>query len=153
MAHILDKLRQDHEKVEQLFARLAKTADGSASTREELCRQLVAELEAHTEFEEQVFYPAIEKAGEEAAEEVEEAVDEHQEVKDLLAQLKSMDVDDDDFLELLGEIQEAVETHVEHEEDDIFPLAEEKLEDAEASKMAQQHDTMAQEYRQQHTGG
>jgi iron-sulfur cluster repair protein YtfE (RIC family) len=152
MAHVIEKLRQDHEKVVQLFEKLAKTGNGSTNGREELCRQLIAELEAHTEFEEQVFYPAVEKAGDEAEEEVEEAVDEHQEVKDMLAQLASMDVDDDEFLELVSEIQEAVEAHVQHEEDDIFPLAEEELETSEATQMAQQHDTMVKEYMQQHAG-
>lgn len=152
MAHVIEKLRQDHEKVAQLFEKLAKTGDSSTSGREALCRQLIAELEAHAEFEEQVFYPAIEKAGDEAEEEVEEAVDEHQEVKDMLAQLASMDVDDDDFLELVSDIQEAVEAHVQHEEEDIFPLAEEELEASEASQMAQQHDTMAKEYMAQHAG-
>jgi hemerythrin superfamily protein len=150
MPHVIERLHQDREKVAKLFEKMLQTADGSRAAREKLCTEIVRELEAHAEFEEQVFYPAIEAAGDEAGEEVEEALDEHQEVKDMLGRLQAMDVEDDGFFELLKEIQESVQAHVQHEENDIFPLAEAQLATDAAQEMAQQHDSMAQEYMQQH---
>ena len=152
MAHIIEKLRQDHEKVAQIFEKLANAEDGKTTVREALCQQLINEIEAHAEFEEQVFYPAIQKASDDAADEVEEAIDEHDEVKDMLEQLKTLDSDDDEIVSLLEELQEAVAAHVQHEETDIFPLAQEELEDTEAREMAQKHDSMAKAYMEQHAG-
>ena len=150
MPHVIEKLHHDHEKVEKLFEKLLNTGDGAKKTRENLRQQLSSELQAHAEFEEQVFYPAIKKAGASAGDELKEALSEHQEMKDLLERLIALDVEDEGFLDLASELQEAVESHVQHEEEDIFPLAKDGLEEDEAQEMAKRHDSMAKEYMQQH---
>ena len=150
MPHVIEKLHQDHEKVEKLFEKLLNSGDGAKKTRETLCQQIASELEAHAEFEEQVFYPAIKKAGDGAGEELKEALSEHQEMKDLLERMIAMDVEDEGFLDMVSELQDSVESHVQHEEEDIFPLAKEGLEEDEAQEMAKRHDSMAKEFMQQH---
>lgn len=52
---------------------------------------------------------------------------EHQMVKDLIQQLKTMDVQSEGFQERLSELKEAVMDHVSEEEELIFPAARLKL--------------------------
>lgn len=150
MPHVTEKLHQDHEKVEKMFKKLLQTKDDDASTRQKLCQQIATELRAHMEFEEKVFYPALRQAGDGAGEKVRHSVHEHNEAKQLLDQLISCDPKSEEFLDIAGQLQEAVEHHVREEEDSIFDLAQEKLEDGDAEQMAMRHDTMARGYKQQH---
>ena len=46
-------------KANELFARLAETSDGAVKTRERLFAELKAELEAHTDLEEQHLFPVL----------------------------------------------------------------------------------------------
>ena len=76
-------LKQDHRKVEQLFAQL-----DSASGKEKLkvFEQIKMELELHTHIEEKIFYPALEKPRE-THDLTLEAYEEHDVVKKLLKEL------------------------------------------------------------------
>lgn len=151
MPHVTEKLHQDHEKVEQMFGKLQETGDGDETTRQQLRQQIATELRAHMEFEEKVFYPALRQAGDGAGDKVRHAVHEHNEAKELLDQLMSCDPKSDEFLDIASQLQKAIEHHVREEEDSIFDLAQERLENDDAEQMATRHDTMAQEYKQQHT--
>jgi hemerythrin superfamily protein len=151
MLHVIEKLQRDHEKVEKLLDKLMDSGDGAQKTRADLARQVRLELEAHTAFEEEVFYPAVRSAGDGADTEVSEAIDEHNEVKEMLERLKETDPEAEDFLDLIGSIREAVQEHVQHEEEDIFPLAQRGIEEDSANDMARRHDRMAQDY-MQHAG-
>lgn len=148
MAHVIEKLNQDHERVEQIFAKLQESGAGARKTREKLCQQLIQELKAHTRFEERVFYPAVRESGDGAGQIVRHAIDEHRQVERMLLRLEKMDVTSTEFMELLGEIQESVQKHVREEEDEIFPLAEKSIEDQDAVEMAVRHDKMVRDFRQ-----
>lgn len=150
MPHVTEKLHQDHEKVENMFKKLQQTGGGDEATRQQLCQQLATELRAHMEFEEKVFYPALRQAGGGAGDKVRHAIDEHNQAKDLLDQLVNCDPKSDEFPELASQLQEAIEQHVREEEDAIFDLAQDSLENDDAEQMAIRHDTMAKEYKQQH---
>lgn len=150
MPHVTEKLHQDHEKVEQMFKKLQETSSGAEKTRQKLCQQLATELRAHMEFEEKVFYPALRQAGDGAGEKVKEAVEEHNQAKQLLDQLEQCDPTSDEFLDIATQLQEAIEHHVREEEDEIFELAQDRIEGDDAEQMATRHDKMAQEYKQQH---
>jgi len=151
MMQIAQKLKDDHRKVAKMLKDLQKTGDGAEKTRADLCRRLVTELRAHSRFEEEVFYPAVREAG--AREDVDEALGEHKEVDRMLDRLESMDVASEEFLELVAELEEAVEEHVEHEEEDILPKADESLDDKDLEQMAHTHDEMRRAFMQSGAGG
>jgi hypothetical protein len=109
----IDLIKQDHRKVEQLFAEFMNLEEADSDNREDLFQQIEMELLAHAEAEEKVFYPAIEP---EAEDKVEEALSEHQEVKELLAELMELDLDDEGFDEKMTALMENVQHHVEEEE-------------------------------------
>ena len=118
-------LRQDHRKVEALFNKFeqGKAMDAKRAVAE----QAMNELEIHAQVEEQIFYPAAKKAIE-SSELVEEAKKEHQEAKSLISQVRRAGGQDDressDFESLFSELMQAIKHHVEEEEGEMFPQAE-----------------------------
>jgi hypothetical protein len=58
---------------------------------------------------------------------VAEALEEHQEVKTLIAKLRTLDPGDAQFQSLFAELREGVEEHVGMEEDELMPDAQAAL--------------------------
>ena len=123
----IEMLKADHRKVRILFGHYQSTDEPTMKRR--IAEQVFVELEVHAQLEEMVFYPAFEAAAEEEEEEelIEEARQEHQRVKDLIAELRGMDAHDEDFAVQFQALMENVEHHVQEEEAEIFPEAEEVL--------------------------
>lgn len=115
-------LRQDHNKVEGLFKRFEQ-AKGSESKRR-IAEQAMAELEVHAKVEEEIFYPAVKSEVDDESM-VEEAKQEHQTVKDLIRELKTMDAEDEEFESKFSELVENVKHHVQEEQGEMFPKVEE----------------------------
>jgi hemerythrin superfamily protein len=122
MPNAIQIIRQDHRKVEGLFKKFdqAKTNGG----RKRICDQVIEELEVHTKLEEEIFYPAVRKElGEEDL--VEEAEKEHLQAKDIIQELKTMDGQDEQLEEKFSELVECIKHHVEEEQSEMLPKAEE----------------------------
>jgi hemerythrin superfamily protein len=119
-------LKADHEKVSGIFERIDDAGDGDTGVRRSLFAQVKSELEAHAHIEETIFYPALRQEAE-TQEIVLEAIEEHQEVKDLLAEIEGIPVDSDDWSDKVTELKEAVEHHVGEEEGEMFDKARDVL--------------------------
>lgn len=117
-------LKNDHAKVSSLFDRIEPATD--ATTRQQLFAQLKQELDLHAHIEETVLYPAL-KAIAETRDITEEGYEEHQEVKDLLAELEETPADSEEWSDMIMELRENVEHHVEEEEGEMFTKAREVL--------------------------
>src|SRR5215212_8045356 len=77
----VDALKQDHRRVEQLFADYEGADDGR---KDQLLRQICIELIIHTKLEEEIFYPACREAVSEE-DMLDEAQVEHDSAKLLIA--------------------------------------------------------------------
>src|SRR5690554_1640451 len=86
---IYDALRQDHDRVKTLLKDLQNTGENDAAAQETLLTALKQELEIHTAFEEEVFYPVVAEQ-KEAADEIADAIDEHDEAMTILEELEGM---------------------------------------------------------------
>ncbi|HYP01777.1 MAG TPA: hemerythrin domain-containing protein [Pyrinomonadaceae bacterium] len=117
-------LKNDHAKVATLFDRIEPATD--ATTRQQLFAQLKQELDIHAHIEETILYPALKQASE-TRDLTEEAYEEHQEVKDLLAELQTTPADSEEWSDMITELRENVEHHVEEEESEMFTKAREVL--------------------------
>ena len=113
-------LKNDHAKVSALFDQIEPATD--PTTRQQLFAQLKQELDIHAHIEETILYPALKEAAE-TRDITEEAYEEHQEVKDLLAELEATPADSEEWNDLILELRENVEHHVEEEEGEMFPQA------------------------------
>ena len=116
-------LKADHQKVAQLFDQL-ESADGKAKLQ--VFEQIRTELEIHTLIEETYFYPALEKP-KQTHDLTLEAYEEHDVVKNLLRELSGSRNPTDEWEAQAKVLRENVEHHVEEEENELFPQAEEVL--------------------------
>ena len=126
-------LKADHEKVAQLFERL-ESASGKAKLG--VFDQIKTELELHTQIEEKIFYPALEKPAE-THELTMEAYEEHATVKTLLKELSGARTADEEWEARARELQENVEHHVDEEENELFPKADQALSEEEIEELGQ----------------
>jgi len=122
MPNAVQLIKQDHKKVANLFEKYKKTKGQEAKRR--IAEQAMEHLEVHALVEEEIFYPAVKKELSDGAL-IREALKEHQVVKDLIEELKSMEEDDVDFDEKWSDLVENVQHHVAEEESDLLPQAEE----------------------------
>jgi len=114
-------LKADHKKVSGLFEQFESTR---ASTKKKaLVAQICRELTVHTKLEEEIFYPAV-KAALRDKELVPEATVEHGSVKDLIAQVKDVEPDGEDYDAKVRVMSEFVKHHVKEEQNEMFPRAQ-----------------------------
>ena len=106
-------LKEDHRKVEELFAAFEKArGDGR---KEKLARQICLELTVHAQIEEEIFYPACEGKVDEDL--LKESFVEHDGAKVLISEIESGSGESDDFFDAKVKVlQEQIEHHVEEEE-------------------------------------
>ena len=121
-----DLLKKQHKSVKALFKKVENTEDGRR--RRQLMDQIANELKTHTKIEEEIFYPAVREFGTSKAEEmVDEAYEEHHVVDLVLAELPTVDPEDERFAAKMTVLSELVEHHADEEEDEMFPTCEKKL--------------------------
>lgn len=124
-------LRADHERVKSLFQEFERADDDESDEKETLAQNAFMELDIHAKVEEEIFYPAVrEQAGEVGRELVDEGLEEHQAVKELIGELKSMSIDDDEYDSKFQDLVDNVLHHAEEEEGTMFPLVEDKMGDS-----------------------
>jgi hypothetical protein len=129
----LELLEQDHAKVKKLFEQ-AEEAD--QKEQRDIFLQIKTELEIHTQIEENVFYPAMQRYNE-LKDMVAESLEEHNKVKTLLKEMDSLS--GDDFEDKLEELIDNVEHHAEDEEESkMFPKVRELVSAAELDKLGAQ---------------
>jgi hemerythrin-like domain-containing protein len=134
----LSLLAHDHRNVEKLFKRAQKDPT--------LFEQIREALDLHTRVEEEIFYPALKAAlSDNDGEIVEEALGEHQEVKDLVAELVGLDRQGEQFEDRLQKLQDNVERHVEEEEGEMFKKARRALSHAALAMLGAQMQTLKTE--------
>jgi hemerythrin superfamily protein len=131
-------LKEDHRKVKKLFAEFDKLEESDTAEMARIFETVNKELTVHAQIEEEIFYPAIEKADDEEAEELSrEAHEEHRLVKMLLQELSGMTADDKLFCAKMKVLKDNVLHHAEEEESEIFPIFED-LDKEEQDRIAEQ---------------
>lgn len=127
---IWQTIKDDHDKVEGLFEQIDESED--AEERTKLIAQLKIELEAHSAGEEKAVYPELAKIAD-LKDKIAHSLDEHAMVAKLLQRI--VKADGDDQAGLLAELEEAVQDHVEEEEEEIIPIAEKEIDGERAKDM------------------
>jgi hemerythrin superfamily protein len=129
----IEMLKADHHKVRHLFQEYMAASEQKA--QRQIAEQVFVELETHAQLEEMVFYPAFEAATDEEGQQlIEDARQDHQTVRDLIKDLRTLD-DEEEFDASFRELMDHVESHVQDEEANMFPEAEELLADQDAELM------------------
>ena len=136
----IELLKKDHKEASGLMDQI-ETADKGDRSAKELFNQLKQALTLHTQIEEQIFYPELKKF-DETKDMIPEAFEEHQEVKDILAEMSTLSPSDDEFMDKLTELRDGVDHHVEEEETEMFPKAEKVLGQSRLEELGRQLEEM-----------
>ena len=133
----IDLLKDDHREVERLFSEFLASEDSEPDQREDIFLQIEKELLVHGDIEEKIFYPAVKDA---APEKVTEAVREHDQVKQILADMLELQIDDEAFEKKLTLLMETVKRHVQEEEaaDGVLEVARENFDEQKLQQLARQ---------------
>ena len=129
--NVLELLRADHDQVEKFFDEIDAAED--FYSKQEIFQKIKRELELHAYVEESHFYPLLQdRDGFEEL--VDRGFDDHLEIKTLIEDIDSLD-DEDEFDDLVSELIDSVQSHVEMEEEEIFPRVENSFTSDEIEQM------------------
>lgn len=118
----LQLLARQHIDIDGLLGKLAARAGDGSSERRLLCEA----LEQHMTLEEKVFYPALGRL-EALASFVQRMHDQHRVIRECLQQLLDTELQADTFDRAVSTLNEAVDLHVQDEEQRAFDYAVEHL--------------------------
>lgn len=119
-AEALQVLMDDHKEVKSLYERFQKLGEEDGEEKDEIIEQTCRLLKAHTQVEEELFYPEVRDKIKEPSL-IEEAAVEHQSAKDLIARLEGEDLEDEKRDAVFIVLCEYVQHHVQEEEKELFP--------------------------------
>jgi len=119
-------LKNDHQKAMSLIEELddADRQVGTVQTNTDVFNHLNEMLMMHTLIEEEVFYQAM-KEFDESRDLARSLRKEHKEFERLLSHLSTLAPNVEEFQKTLADLRENLERHIDEEENELFPLAEE----------------------------
>jgi len=144
-------LKQDHREAMTLIAELEGAESGDGSYNKGFAK-LEASLTVHMSEEEEIFYPAL-MEHEEFSDLLSYSIPDHELVKEQLAQMGELEPESELFQEILSELKGALEAHVDNEEDDLFPEANEVLGNAKMEELGREIENMKSESGMSQTAG
>jgi hemerythrin superfamily protein len=114
-------LKEDHRQVEEWFEEYEDLEN--EVEKGELAAKICQALKAHTQIEEEIFYPAARKAtGDNDLLDV--AVVEHAGAKHLIGEIEAMESGEDLYDAKIRVLSEQIKHHVKEEEEELFPEVE-----------------------------
>jgi hemerythrin-like domain-containing protein len=135
----IEILKEDHQKALNLLSEL-ETAVNEPETEPsdtENFNRLNEAIKLHSQIEEELFYPVM-KDIKETRIIVERFYNQHKKIDKLLAHLSTIALNQEEFQEPLAELRRVLEIHIEEEEEELFPIAEEKLEQSRLNDIGRQ---------------
>ena len=123
--NIYTALQQDHDIQRKLLDELVNTS-GDTKKRSELFRQLKAELAHHADSEERYFYVPLIKL-DATQDDARHGIAEHHVIDELVAEVEAADPSTSAWLQHAKNLAHKVRHHLEEEEKDYFPVAQEVL--------------------------
>lgn len=135
----LTLLIADHNRLRGMFARFEEANEqDDTTTMQHVSKLVFAELDVHTEIEEQVLYPAVRRVSEEIEELVAEGLEEHHVGDVLCEEIKGLNADDEAWVAKMTVLIESVEHHIDEEEEELFPNLRRAIGSEELGRLGEQ---------------
>ena len=141
---VWETIKKDHRTVEDLFKKMKETSARAVKSREQLFEKIRTEFEVHAQAEEKAVYPALKKL-EGTKDRVGEAVSEHNEARKLIRAMARMDKASEEWLEKCEELEQNIQHHVEEEENEIIPAAQEEMDEEKADELLEKFKSVKQQ--------
>jgi len=113
-------LREDHQKVNQLFDQFSETTN--QNEKRDIVTAVIETLEVHEKLEEELIYPAWQEHVDEQSL-MDKALEEHRVVHLLIKELKNQDPENARYNASFRVLRRTIEHHIKEEEGKIFPQA------------------------------
>lgn len=155
-SNAIELLKHDHREVESMFKQF--DAEDESRSKSEIAQHICLSLIVHSEIEEELFYPAAQRALEEEGRDlVAEAKVEHMSLKRLIGDISGSSPGDEMFEARMTVLQEYVKHHVHEEEHELMPQVKKADIDLEAlgSRLMERKQALVEQYQayaQQHSG-
>jgi len=127
---VVEVIEHDHREVEQLFAQFESSHDRAVAD------QICDELDRHATAEEAEVYPVIADEVSGGKKLADEAEGEHKEAKQLIGRIRRTK-DPERLAELMTELKQAIQHHVQEEESEMLPKARQELPESELEELAE----------------
>ncbi len=131
-------LKADHRNVELKFEAYESLGPRAHKGKEKLVREVIAALSKHAAIEEALVYPEARQRLDDSSELVLEALEEHHLVKVTLAELSTMNANDERFDAKFSVLVANVRRHVKEEERVLFPAMRSAFSKGELVEMGSQ---------------
>jgi hemerythrin superfamily protein len=136
-ATIFEKLKADHDSHRALLARIADAA--GSEERQALFEAFRVEVTAHAAAEEETLYATM-LADPELRHDAQHSVSEHKEIEDFLEDMVELDVATKDWSDKFAEMRHRYIHHIDEEEEDMFPAADEGIADEMIERLGDRFD-------------
>lgn len=133
-AQIYRDLKADHDKQREMLKQLGELR-GDSNERQMLFEKFRLELQSHAAAEEESLY-AVMLGNPDLRDDARHSVSEHKEVDDLLGEMMDLDFGSDEWEAKFFHMRHRYEHHIEEEEEEMFPAADEELGAEVEAKMA-----------------
>jgi len=122
-------LEDDHAAMQGLFSEFrkfhAEGREGVDEMKQALIDDVCAMLEDHTKIEEEIFYPAVRECLPDDQGLMDEAQAEHDAAKEMINRIQLGSAADAETCALVLELSDAIDHHIQEEEDEMFPKVRE----------------------------
>jgi hemerythrin superfamily protein len=131
-------LKDDHRTVKKLFSEFDKLEESDTDEMARIFQVVKQVITTHGRIEEEIFYPAVQRAEDDEADElVREAREEHRLVNMLIEEISALPADDEQFRAKIKVLKDNFLHHASEEEAEIFPVFED-LEKEEQDRIAEE---------------
>jgi hemerythrin superfamily protein len=127
-------LKAQHNLIEDMFDEVLHASDPQA--REKPFIELRQLLAVHETAEEMVVHPRVRREADAGDTIVDARLTEEHEAKELLSQIEKLDITSRQFIDELTKLRDAVLDHAEHEENEEFPILQQKVDADDLKRMA-----------------
>ncbi len=142
---IRELLLMDHTKVDILFMEIFSAKEPEKI--QEYFGQLYKDIKVHGTAEEQILYPAVRPY----YEHTQEIYDQTDEVMEMLDEIKPLNFSSPEFKAKIEQLRTAVRTHINQEENDIFPKLRDNFSHEQQKQMATEFKTAKSKLQEQMT--
>jgi hemerythrin superfamily protein len=118
---MISVLVTDHREVEEMFTRLEQQSGQTGEDLKNLATQVVAELVRHSVAEEAYLYPTTREALPDGDALADQEIAEHAEAERTMKRLEALDPTDAEFWPTLTALMTEIRSHIQEEENDLFP--------------------------------
>jgi hemerythrin-like domain-containing protein len=141
---VFELIRSDHEKIKEVLSRLQDTDAQAAKTRGKLLRELQEDIVPHMYAEENYFYQLVLDERRETLP-LYEAIEEHRMAKKSLSDLDRTGLENPRWPAKLNVLKELIESHIKAEEDQVFRIAHDVIDDQRAMSVGERFQEMKEE--------